>query len=267
MKLVVLVPTHHKTIDEIKSLYKFLNLKSDAIFANQNGNNEVILFSIDNHNIRVVNTNTVGVSINRNILLNNVEDEIYLCTDDDCVLCDNYEKIVLEFFKKYNPEFVLFNGLVPYEGNRKVHSKKTKRVNSFFDISYAGGPGFAFTGKAIKKYSLSYNEQVGYPNYIYAGEDTLMYMSVVKTKALFYRSSDIIFSVDIDKEDNSSYFKGFSDQFFITKGANYKTIFPKLYILITRYYAFKLSKRTKRKYKDIMKLFKVGFKYAEENFK
>ncbi len=265
-KVVVLVPTHHRSIEDIINLYHFLHIKSDAIFANQNGTNLIEHINIDGHNIKIVSTDTIGVSKNRNILLDNVKtDEIYLCIDDDCVLADDYQLIIANFFDRFNPEYVLFNGLVPYEGNRKVHSKKTKKVHSFFDVSYGGGPGLAFKGNCVKKYGFRYLEKVGYPNYIFAGEDSMMLKALSKSKAVFYRSSDVLFSIDIDKEDNSTYFSGFNDQFFITKGAIYKLLFPKLYRLITIYYCFSLSKKTKKKYSEIRKLFKKGFKYAKEN--
>lgn len=267
MKLVVLIPTHDKSIDEIKRLFHFLKINSDVVFANQSKNNQTIEFVENGHLVTVINSDTVGVSKNRNILLDHVPKygDIFLCIDDDCVLCDHYEDIVTSFFEKYKPEYVLFNGLVPYEGNRKVHSKKTKKVRNFFDISYAGGPGFAFSQNSVHKHDFRYNERVGYPNYIFAGEDTLMYLSIVRSRCIFYRSSDVIFSVEIDKEDNSAYFKGFNDQFFITKGAIYRLAFPNLYWFISRYYAFKLSKQTNIKYKKIKLLMKKGFRYVQAN--
>ena len=265
--VVVLIPTHHKTVEDIVNLYHFLNIKTDAIFANQNGLNDQINIKIDGNNVKIICTDTIGVSKNRNILLDSITfDDIYFCIDDDCVLVDNYHILITAFFKKYTPEYVLFNGLVPYEGNRKIHNKKTKRVRSFLDISYGGGPGLAFKGSCAKKLNLKYFEKIGYPNYIYAGEDSLMLKRLSQSKIKFYRSSDILFSIEIDKEDNSTYFKGFNDQFFITKGAVYKLLFPHFYRLITIYYCFSLAKKTKRKYSKIRKLFRLGFKYAKENF-
>ena len=264
-KIITLVPTHHKTIEDIVNLYHFLNIKSDAIFANQNSQNEVVNLKIDGNNIKVVCSDTIGVSKNRNILLDQVTtDDIYFCIDDDCVLVDNYEFIISNFFKVYNPEYVLFNGLVPYEGNRKIHNRKSKRIKSFFDVSYGGGPGLAFKGSCIEKYKFRYLEKVGYPNYIFAGEDTLMLRKIAKSKAVFYRSSDVLFSVEIDKEDNSTYFNGFNEQFFVSKGAIFRLLFPHFYWFITIYYCFSLSRKTKKKYFEIRKFFKKGFRYAKE---
>ena len=78
-------------------------------------------------------------------------------------------------FNKYKCDCALFNGLVPYEGNRKVHNKRTKRVRRFSDVSYAGGPGFAFTKKFKTINKVQYDEKIGYPNEICFGEDSLFY--------------------------------------------------------------------------------------------
>lgn len=260
MSITILVPTHHKSKEDIINLYHFLHIKSDALIANQNGKNETYELNIDNHKVKVVCTDTVGVSKNRNILLDNAYNDICLCIDDDCPLVDNYIDIVTNFFNTHKCEYVLFNGLVPYEGNRKVHNKKTKKVHSIFDVSYAGGPGLAFKSKCIRKYNFKYNEKMGYPNYIYLGEDTHMLKQICDSKAIFYRSKDILFSVDIDKEDNSTYFKGFEEQFFVVKGVNFKNMFPRIYWFLTIHYCFKLSKQSGLKYQKIRKAFKKGFK-------
>ena len=265
MKLTILVPTHDKNKDDIIHLYNFLNIKTDVIFANQNGKDEKYEFNVNGNLVVVISSSSIGVSKNRNILLNNVIGDICLCIDDDCPLVNNYENIVVSFFRNYKCDFVLFNGLVPYEGNRKVHNRRTKKVRSFFDVSYGGGPGLAFKTDYVKKNPLLYNERIGFPNYIYAGEDSLMLKTILKTNASFFRSSTVLFSVDIDKQDNSTYFRGFNDQFFITKGAIYKLLFPRMYWLITIYYCMSLSRKTKKKYFEIRNLFKKGFKYAKEN--
>ena len=128
MKIEVLVPTHHKSLEQCSLLLDYLKIKNDCLICNQCGKT-----SIDTiNNLRVINCNSIGVSNNRNNLLSNASGDICVCIDDDCPLVDNYEKIIENAFKKYpNAEFILFNGIVTHENNRLIHNKKTKRVRKF----------------------------------------------------------------------------------------------------------------------------------------
>ncbi len=262
----VLVPTHHKSKEDIINLYHFLNIKSDALIANQNGKDENYTLNIDGHKVDVICTNTIGVSKNRNILLDNCSGDICLCTDDDCVLNDDYIEVVTKFFDKYKCDCVLFNGLVPYEGNRKVHNKRTKRVRRFSDVSYAGGPGFAFKKKLVIECPLRYFESLGFPNDVSFGEDSLFYLTLIKYKPIFYRSMNEIFTVMVDKEDNSTYFAGLTDAYFINKGTLLKTLYPKTMLYHGLKESLKYRIREKLPISKSYKQISVGFHSSESPF-
>lgn len=235
-KLEVLVPTHHKLKEEVLEMIKKCNVKSQVLVCNQ-GNSDSNT-RIDN--IHLVNVSNVGVSNNRNNLLNYAEGDICICIDDDCRLVDNYVDIVDNFFKEHpDVEFILFNGIVTKENNRLIHNKKTKRVTRFNDISYGGGPGLVFRRDAISKYDLKYDTSVGYPNYICLGEDTLFLYNLVKSKAVVYRSDEVLFSIE-DDVDNSIYFKGVDESFLISKGYIASIIHPHLKRLYVVKYALHL---------------------------
>lgn len=163
MKYQILVLTHNKNKEECLNLVHSLNISDDVLICCQNNTSEII----NEKNTEIVMSNDIGVSNNRNNLLNNASGDICICIDDDCPLVDNYLEIIESTFKKYpDAQFILFNGIVTHENNRLVHNKKTKRVRRFKDVSYAGGPGLVFKRDAIKKYNLKYDTNVGYPNKI-----------------------------------------------------------------------------------------------------
>ena len=242
MTIQVLIPTYKKKKDEIIELFDFLNIQTDCIFANQTGKNEIYCVKRKNCTIKVICTNTIGVSKNRNILKNNLEADIGVCIDDDCPLLDNYVEIISSAFKIKKCDFAIFNGLWETHGNKKIHNRKTKKIRKFIDISYAGGPGFCFQKKSMEKYKLSYDENIGVPNYICAGEDSLFYYNMCKTKANVYRFSDIIFRVAID-ETNSSYFQGINEQYVTTRGYILKITHKKLFLLFAVKHAIRFRKQ------------------------
>lgn len=260
----VLVVTHHKSKEGIVALYDFLRIGSDAIFSNQNGSDGYYELGLRGHMVKVYCHSDVGVAKNRNHLLDHAPDGLCLCVDDDCVLQDGYTQVVERFFEEHRCDVALFNGHVPYEGNRLVHDKKTARVRRFKDVSYAGGPGLAFIGGKMKELGLRYDERLGYPNDLYAGEDSLFLRDLSKSDLVFYRASDVVFTVAIDKEDNSSYFKGFDDQFFYVKGAVGKLLYPHSPLLYPLRQALVLSRRCKVPFVKVRKLIWRGRKAVKD---
>ena len=122
MDYQVLIPTHHKSLDECFELTKKLNIKSDCLISNQTNEDKIFTES----QLTIVNINNIGVSKNRNNLLRLCKGDICICIDDDCPLVDNYQEIIKNEFEKFpEAEFILFNGIVTHENNRLVHNKKT----------------------------------------------------------------------------------------------------------------------------------------------
>lgn len=259
MNIEVLIPTHHKSLDEIKGIVSKSNIKSNVLVCNQVDKDEDI--NIDN--IHIVNVTNLGVSNNRNNLLEHAFGDICVCIDDDCKLVDNYIEIVTDFFSKHpDAEAVLFNGIVRKESDRLIHNKSTKRVRYFNSISYGGGPGLVYKREALKKYNLRYNVNVGYPNKIYMGEDTLYLYSLVKAKVKLYRSKEVLFSIEEDVT-NSIYFKGVDESFLFSKGYITSIIHPYLKRLYVIKYAFRLRHWRNNSYslKELIKLMHEGFSY------
>ena len=261
--LTVLVPTHHKSDDEILALYDFLRIETDAVFSVQRKEAGEKDIAYRGHNVHIAAFDDIGVSRNRNHLLDLAPDGLCLCVDDDCVLEPGYEAVVLAFFKEHGCDAALFNGLVPYEGNRKVHDKKTAKVRHFKDVSYAGGPGLAYIGSKMKGSGFRYDERLGYPNEVYAGEDSLFLRNLCDSSLCFYRSEDVLFTVAIDKEDNSAYFRGFDERFFITKGVGGYLLYPRLSGLYLLHQVRRLHKQTGAKRIYIYKLLRKGRKIAK----
>lgn len=262
MNFQVLVPTHGKTLKECCNFLDNLKIKSNCLICNQCGS-----VSINNiGNLKIVDCDNIGVSNNRNNLLDNAEGDICICIDDDCPLVDNYEEIIKNTFLKYpSAEFILFNGIVTHENNRLVHNKKTKIVNKFKDVGYAGGPGLVFRREAIKKYNLRYNTKVGFPNKIQLGEDSLFVKTIVDSKANFIRSSDVLFKIK-DDVDNSVYFKGVTEDFVISRGCIMKIVHPHLFWILKYRSAFKMRHWRNNEFsiKKLVRLLKEGSKLSKD---
>jgi len=258
--LQVLIPTMRRdTEEQIRAMLEALNVHSDAIIANQGAIESRYSFNYEEHVITVINTKTRGVSINRNILVKNLEASIGFFTDDDCELLPDYEKTVIDFFLRNKAEAAYFNGLI--KNDKKISNGDTCFVASFHDVSHAGGPGIALSKKAIEKYNLLFNEQLGTPNKIYNGEDSFFMFELVKKRVKLFRSSKTIFNITEDDE-TSSYFKGYDNQYFASRGAINKLVHPFSYMFFRHYYALRLKNRTGKSPHQIRTLMKKGEKYV-----
>lgn len=258
MTLKVLIPTYKKTIDEIVNLFSFWNLNSDCIISNQCGYNDVIYKTYKGYGVRIICTDTIGVSVNRNILMRNLDADIGIFIDDDCSMIDGYQNIILKEFEKHNAEYIIFNGYTDKESIINK-SKKSTICRKYKQVSHTGGPGIAFTKDALANYKIEFNEKIGTPNMIYMGEDSLFAFQLIKKKTKTIKSSYPVFKI-INDVFNSSYFNGYDDQYFYSKGAINKLVHPQFYKIWKIYYLIVLRHRTKSSLCFILKNMKKGEK-------
>ena len=261
MSIEVLIPTHHKSVDEIKEMIKRNNVQSPVLVCNQVDTDSDTYID----DIHIVNVSNLGVSNNRNNLLDYCKGDMCICIDDDCRLVDDYIDIVNSFFNNHpDAEFILFNGIVTKENNRLIHNKKTKKVTRFNDISYGGGPGLVFKKECVEKYKLRYDTSIGYPNYICLGEDTLFLYNLVKSKAVVYRSNEVLFSIE-DDVNNSIYFRGVDESYLISKGYITSIIHPYLKRIYVIKYALYLRhwRGNKHSFNKLIRIMSKGCKYKK----
>jgi len=109
MKVEVLITTMHQHNSD---LYRKMNLQTDAVIANQadvSGYKETV---INNHRVRLITTDSRGVSRNRNIAIahSSQDADVLLFSDDDLIFNDGYEEqITDEFLKHPEAEAIKFN--------------------------------------------------------------------------------------------------------------------------------------------------------------
>lgn len=246
----ILIPTMFKTLEQIKNLCSFWNLQSNATISVQCDKDDFKSFEYKNYKIDVIFSTTRGVSKNRNILINSLKSKYGFFIDDDCSMVDGYVELIADFIGKHQCEIIYFNGFDNY--GKLITKRKTSVVKHFSKVSYAGGPGIFFNKQVLLDNHIFFNEKVGTPNLVYCGEDSLFVYSCVKKRIPFYRNNAPIFKV-VNDLDNSTYFKGYDEQYFQSKGAINKLIYPKSYFFHYLYLSVRLMKRSKKNPFFIMK--------------
>lgn len=200
-RLEVLMPTYNKTNDEVFKLVHDLHILDSATISNQNNEEGIII----KDKITIIINKTRGVSINRNPLLKYLSVDYGLFIDDDCVLCDNYGKIILlEFDRHRGAEAIVFSR-TSLDQMFKSIKLKNQRIKRFYQISKIGAPDIVIKNDSIQKYNLIFNEKLGAPYNFFNGEDSLFLYELIKKKVNVYSSSISIYTPQ-PSLDKLSYF-------------------------------------------------------------
>lgn len=232
-KVEVLVTTMHQS-DFTK--YAQMNLQTDAVIANQTDINEYAETEINGSAVKLISTNSRGVSRNRNIAMThaNQKAEYVLFSDDDLVFVDGYEQLILDEFEKHpEAEAIKFN-IHDLSKTRKISMRRIERFEKATrrNMSSSGVWGLVVKSEIITKHNLHFHENFGPGTDHYCGEDTIFLMKMLDKGVPFYRSPVDVAGID---QTESSWFQGHDERFFTTCGMVLGTIYPVLsYLLVIR---------------------------------
>lgn len=256
--LEVLVTTMHQH-DTRK--YAEMNLQTNAVIANQTDRSGYLEEVISGRAVKMISTNTRGLSRNRNIALSFSSGDYIMFADDDLIFRDGYESLILnEFKKRPDVESILFSlNVVAIGGGKKEIYRK--RANCYHHANRRELAGYGVCGLVVRKdilqkHCLYFNETFGAGTDDYCGEDTIFLQKMIKKKIKLDISPVII--ADIDKS-TSTWFDGYNRKRFYVNGKILAATYPYLARLLAVRSAYKFSKRQKEvKYVDILKCYWHG---------
>ena len=243
MKIEVLVCTMHQS--DI-SKYSEMNLQTDAVIANQADVSDFEQCQISGNNVRFITTDTRGASLNRNIALIYSKADIVVFADDDQILVDGYEQLVKDAFAqnpdadaiKFYCESTNSKRPLAYKGVKEV--EKSSRIK----IMSAGVHALAVKKEFLEKNNIWFDNSIGPGREIYCGEDSVFIDTLIKNKAVIYLSPVLLSYV---KQQESSWFKGYDEQYFISVGYIYSSIYGVLAPLAALRRAFRDRNKTNGK--------------------
>ena len=241
MKIEVLVTTMDANDF---SLYEKMNIQTDAVIANQSGKLDYAEEIIDSNKIKLITTNTKGLSRNRNIGIAYCTGDIILFCDDDVKLVDNYQQIIIDEFNKYkNIDAVKFycksdNIDRPLSFKNPKFFKKAKINN----ILSAGVVAFAIRREILVKYNFRFHEDLGAGTTHGSGEDSLFLKQLLDSRIKIYLSPIFLANV---KQEESSWFNGYDKLFFVNTGYIYKILYGNMALFAVFRRAIKMKKNKK----------------------
>lgn len=238
MKIQVLVAAMEQNDH---SLLEKLNIKTDAIVANQGSNNYIEKFRYNENEITYLNFTEKGVGRNRNNALMRADADVVLFADDDIVYVDNYKEIIeAEFAKHKDADMIVFN--IKNEDDRPRYViTSSKRVRKYNCLRY-GAVRIAIKLDSIRKNNIWFSLLFGGGAKYGSGEDSIFIYDCISCGLKAYTSSSVILTVP---KSDSTWFDGYTDKYFYDKGALYKAIFGKKAIVMALIFMLKNISETK----------------------
>ena len=216
MRLQVLLSAMH--LDD-ENYIDTLNITTDAVVVNQcdrESEREVKHEAVNGADIRVKYIETIerGLSKSRNMAIKNA-------TADICILCDNdveyqygYEGMILRAFAS-QPDADIIVFFIKRKERQVPIFDEVKQMN-YLSVLKIFSPEIAFRRKSVL--DTPFDEEFGAGAKYSMGEENLfLYECLRKKKKIVYMPIQIAAL----REEESTWFKGYDKDFFLTRGANY----------------------------------------------
>ena len=221
-KLEILVATMHQTdFSKIEDM----NIRCDAVFANQADRNGYEERSFDGHRARMITTDQRGVGRNRNLALLYAGADIVLFADDDMRYADDCaEKIVQAFGELPEADVIVFDVEMLRDGKPWSIGHGTGLL-PFRKIGRYGTYAFAARRESLEKNNIQFHQQFGGGCRYTSGEDSLFLADCYRKGLKVYSHSYVI---GRNREGESTWFRGFDEKYFTDKGCWLSLAMPRL---------------------------------------
>ncbi|MEF9919502.1 glycosyltransferase family A protein [Anaerorhabdus sp.] len=229
-EFLIAISTMEKNEQEILQLYKTQNITSKALFVNQC--DDCVFFSkmVLSEDIDLITSNKKGLSKSRNIVLEYANSDIILIGDDDVFYVNEVQKIVIEAYRN-NPKF----DVICFKTNLSSLLLKDKRkLVNWLNLTSICSPQISFKIKSIRDNNISFNTLFGAGSNCFSSGEENIFISNCLKKGLnvLYLPIQIIDGYNVENECESSWFKGYSKEYFESKGALMFELYKNMYLLM-----------------------------------
>lgn len=223
MTIQVLVTSVKQSMPQ--ALAARMNIQGKVLICNQAFEMGDICLIDGGGHTRMVSTTTIGVGINRNVGLMYCDADICLLADDDMRYVDGYRDMVNKAFDAHpEADVIVFNVASRNSARLLGNVGKNKRA-SRTDLSSIGIHGVAARVASIRRANIWFSPMFGGGAKYGSGEDAIFLQDLVKKGLTVWLCSKTIAYAD---QSNSTWFHGYSEKYFMDKGALFSAAYPRL---------------------------------------
>lgn len=224
------------------SLAEKMNLRRDAIIANQCDEESVKTMALPQGEIKMISTTTRGVGKNRNIALLASQAELVLFADDDVCYYDGTLQGVVDAFRELPQADVIIFSVDILRGGKITEKRhhKLRRLHLHNAMKF-GTYAIAARSSALLKNRINFHQGFGGGCIYGSGEDSLLIRACLKSGMKLYSHGYVLGTCC---KDSSSWFTGHNEKYCFDKGALMNQCFPLLKYPVCLFFSWKLRKRT-----------------------
>lgn len=224
------------------ALVQQMNLRCDAVIANQADRDEVTEQTTPYGRVKMVTTATRGVGLNRNIALRAADGDLLLMADDDVVYRQDMPEQVERAFEENPQADVLIFGMEMVKNGavfetRTEHHRRLRVWNSMKFGTYR----VAIRREALEREEITFHQSFGGGCPFSAGEDSLFLKACFDQGLRVYAHPYVLGSCC---KDSSSWFVGYNDKYFYDKGVLVRHLFPRTAYIMALYFGARFKRKT-----------------------
>ncbi len=213
------------------SIVDELNIRSDAVIINQCDRDDILKTDENGRRLLLFSTKERGLSRSRNEALRQARsgsfDDICIFCDNDCVYEDSAATLIEEAFER-NPlaDILVFFIRRP---ERQAPVQKKEGPLSYVGAMKIFSPEIAFRRSSLLKNGLSMDENFGAgARYMMGEENIFLFEAKKRGMKVMYVPVQIAHL----KDNESTWFKGYTDDYFRSRGAGYRAMAGRLSFLL-----------------------------------
>ena len=244
MRIQVLTAAMHQTDH---SLVEKMNIKTDAIIANQCDVNSIEQFSVGKQNITYLNFAERGVGLNRNNALMRANADVCLFADDDMVYEDDYVQTVEKAYAEFPDADVIIFNLIEKEAKRYI-IEKPSRVGKLNFLRY-GAARVSFKLSSVRANGIYFNQCFGGGTEHSHGEDSIFLSDCLKKGLRVYAYPAYI--ATLTEERPSTWESDDMEKYIKDQGVLYRQISRRWWKLLCLQDAFRRKSFYKMKWTKV----------------
>lgn len=240
-----------------KEIIKRSNIKSDCVIVNQCDEDKEEQLKIENNKICLwINSKERGLSISRNMAIQNSNADICLIADNDEIFDDDVEEKILKAYKEIpQADIIVFN----------LHNKSTKLKNKIYKLKRLEclrvcSLQISFKRNSVIENNLKFDVRLGAGTGNGAGEENKFLFDAYDKGLKIYHYPIYIARMI---ENESTWFSGYDEEYFYKRGSSTRYILGfwlsclyAVYFLIFKYGEYKndisMIEASKRMFSGIM---------------
>ncbi|MCR4908046.1 MAG: glycosyltransferase [Lachnospiraceae bacterium] len=220
-----------------RSILETLNITGDVIVINQTEQDSDETFREEDRIVRFISSTERGLSVSRNTALEaarEAEAELCVFCDNDCVYVKDYEKIITGAFDRHPESDILVFFIRRPERSEPVFRRERRmgRLSSMKIFS----PEIAFRLKAVRDAGLSMDPLFGAGARFLMGEENIFLFDALRAGL---KLTYIPVKIAELMKTESTWFQGYNEAFFKSRGAGYTRMSPRFNELLMLQFAIR----------------------------